>query len=126
VIHERHFTVEEANAAIERIGPMLEKLRDAKAGLLDEDAREALSEASPTNGGGDPGRQVGEAFLEIRRILVELNEAEIVVRDVDRGLIDFPSIRDGEEIYLCWQLGEERVAWWHDLESGFAGREPLD
>jgi hypothetical protein len=126
VIHERHFTVEEANAAIERIGPMLEKLRDAKAGLLDEDAREALSEASPTNGGGDPGRQVGEAFLEIRRILVELNEAEIVVRDVDRGLIDFPSIREGEEIYLCWQLGEERVAWWHDLESGFAGREPLD
>jgi hypothetical protein len=126
VIHERHFTVEEANAAIERIGPMLEKLRDAKAGLLDEDAREALSEASPTNGGGDPGRQVGEAFLEIRRILVELNEAEIVIRDVDRGLIDFPSIRDGEEIYLCWQLGEERVAWWHDLESGFAGREPLD
>lgn len=126
MIHERHFTVEEANAAIERIGPMLEKLRDAKAGLLDEDAREALSEASPTNGGGDPGRQVGEAFLEIRRILVELNEAEIVVRDVDRGLIDFPSIRDGEEIYLCWQLGEERVAWWHDLESGFAGREPLD
>jgi hypothetical protein len=126
VIHERHFTVEEANAAIERIGPMLEKLRDAKAGLLDEDAREALSEASPTNGGGDPGRQVGEAFLEIRRILVELNEAEIVVRDVDRGLIDFPSIREGEEIYLCWQLGEERVAWWHDLESGFAVREPLD
>jgi hypothetical protein len=126
VIHDRHFTVEEANAAIERIGPMLEKLRDAKAGLLDEDAREALSEASPTNGGGDPGRQVGEAFLEIRRILVELNEAEIVVRDVDRGLIDFPSIREGEEIYLCWQLGEERVAWWHDLESGFAGREPLD
>ena len=126
MIHERHFTVEEANAAIERIGPMLEKLRDAKAGLLDEDAREALSEASPTNGGGDPGRQVGEAFLEIRRILVELNEAEIVVRDVDRGLIDFPSIREGEEIYLCWQLGEERVAWWHDLESGFAGREPLD
>ena len=126
MIHDRHFTVEEANAAIERIGPMLEKLRDAKTGLLDEDAREALSEASPTNGGGDPGRQVGEAFLEIRRILVELNEAEIVVRDVDRGLIDFPSIRDGEEIYLCWQLGEERVAWWHDLESGFAGREPLD
>ena len=126
MIHDRHFTVEEANAAIERIGPMLEKLRDAKAGLLDEEAREALSEASPTNGGGDPGRQVGEAFLEIRRILVELNEAEIVVRDVDRGLIDFPSIREGEEIYLCWQLGEERVAWWHDLESGFAGREPLD
>jgi hypothetical protein len=126
VIHDRHFKVEEANAEIERVGPMLETLRDAKAGLLDDEAREALSEASPTNGGGDPGKQVGEAFLAVRRILVELTEAGIVVRDVDRGLIDFPSIIEGREVYLCWQLGEDRVAWWHDLESGFGGREPLD
>jgi hypothetical protein len=126
VIHDRHFTVEEANAAIERVAPMLEKLRDAKAELLDTEAREALTEAAPTNGGGEAGKQVGEAFLEVRRILVELTEAGIVVRDVDRGLIDFPSLRDGQEVDLCWQLGEERVAWWHDLESGFGGREPLD
>jgi hypothetical protein len=126
VIHDRHFTVEEANAEIERVGSMLETLRDAKDQLLDDEAREALSEASPTNGGGDPGKQVGEAFLEVRRILVELTEAGIVVRDVDRGLIDFPSLRDGREVYLCWQLGEDRIAWWHDLESGFGGREPLD
>jgi hypothetical protein len=126
VIHDRHFTVEEANAVIERVGPMLEALRDAKTELLDDEAREALGEAAPGNGGGDPGRQVGEAFLEVRRILVELTEAGIVVRDVDRGLIDFPSLRDGREVYLCWQLGEERVGWWHDLESGFGGRQPLD
>jgi hypothetical protein len=126
VIHDRHFTVEEANAELDRIRPLLETLREAKDQLLDDDARGALSEASPANGGGDPGRQVGEAFLEVRRILVELTEAGIVVRDVDRGLIDFPSVRDGQEIYLCWQLGEERVAWWHGLESGFGGREPLD
>jgi hypothetical protein len=126
VIHDRHFTVEEANAVIERVGPMLEALRDAKTELLDDEAREALGEAAPGDGGGDPGRQVGEAFLEVRRILVELTEAGIVVRDVDRGLIDFPSLRDGREVYLCWQLGEERVGWWHDLESGFGGRQPLD
>jgi hypothetical protein len=126
VIHDRHFTVEEANAVIERVGPMLEALRDAKNELLDDEAREALGEAAPGNGGGGAGRQVGEAFLEVRRILVELTEAGIVVRDVDRGLIDFPSLRDGREVYLCWQLGEERVGWWHDLESGFGGRQPLD
>jgi hypothetical protein len=126
VIHDRHFTVEEANAAIDRVGPMLEELRDAKQKLLDDEAREALTEAAPGNGGGASGKQVGEAFLEVRRILVELTEAGIVVRDVDRGLIDFPSVRDGEEVYLCWQLGEERVGWWHDLESGFGGRERLD
>jgi hypothetical protein len=126
VIHDRHFTVEEANAELGRIAPLLEELREAKEQLLDDEAREALSEASPTNGGGDPGRQVGKAFLEVRRILVELTEAGIVVRDVDRGLIDFPALREGREVYLCWQLGEDRVAWWHDLESGFGGREPLE
>jgi hypothetical protein len=126
VIHERHFTVEEANAEIERVAPMLEALRSAKDRLLDDEARELLTEASPTNGGGTPGKQVGEAFLEVRRILVELTEAGIVVRDVDRGLIDLPAIRDGEEVYLCWQLGEDEVAWWHDVESGFGERRPLD
>jgi hypothetical protein len=126
VIHDRHFTVEEANSEIERVGPMLEALRAAKEELLDDEAREALGEAAPGNGGGERGRQVGAAFLEVRRILVELTEAGIVVRDVDRGLIDFPSLRDEREVYLCWQLGEERVGWWHDLESGFGGRQPLD
>lgn len=96
MIHDRHYTLEEANAELERIAPMLETLREAKDRLLDEDAREVLTEAAPTNGGGAPGKQVGEAFLEVRSILVELTELGIVVRDVDRGLIDVPSIREGE------------------------------
>ena len=50
----------------------------------------------------------------------------IVIRDVDRGLIDFPAIRDGEEVYLCWELGEDSVEYWHDLESGYGGRRQLD
>ena len=126
MIHDRHFTLEEANAELARIEPMLVALRNAKNQLLDDEAREALTEASPTNGGGEPGKQVGEAFLMVRGILAELNEAGIVVRDVDRGLIDFPSLIDGEEVYLCWQLGEDEIGFWHDLESGFTGRQPLD
>ena len=125
MLHERHFTVAEANAELARIEPMLVALREAKSELLDDEAREALTEASTTNGGGDPGKQVGEAFLIVRRILAELNEAGIVVRDVDRGLIDFPAVLDGEEVYLCWELGEEEIAYFHDLESGFGGRQPL-
>ena len=125
MLHERHFTVEEANAELARVEPMLVTLREAKGELLDDEAREALTEASTTNGGGDPGKQVGEAFLTVRRILSELNEAGIVVRDVDRGLIDFPAVIDGEEVYLCWELGEDEIAFFHDLESGFGGRQPL-
>jgi hypothetical protein len=126
VIHDRHFTVEEANAELARIEPMLVKLRDAKSELLDDEAREALTEAAPTNGGGEPGKQVGEAFLQVRRILGEMTEAGIVVRDVDRGLIDFPAVIDDREVYLCWELGEDEIAYWHDLESGFGGRRPLE
>ncbi len=125
MIHDRHFTVEEANALLDRITPMLHKLRDAKNELLDDEARELLTEASATNGGGDPGKQVGEAFLQVRRLLEALSQAGIVVRDVDRGLIDFPTVMDGEEVYLCWEFGEDEIEYWHDLESGFGGRQPL-
>ena len=87
--------------------------------------RAALSEAAPGNGGGEPGRAVSEAFLELRSALIELQAMEVVLRDLDRGLVDFPSIREGEEIYLCWEEGEERIGFWHDPDTGFAGRQPL-
>lgn len=125
-IHERHYTVDEANALLPSVKPVLRRLRDAKDQLTDSELHEELSEAAPTNGGGEPGRQVGEAFLEIRRLLGTLEEAGIVVRDIDRGLIDFPAIREGDEVYLCWELGEDTVAHWHDLESGYGGRQELE
>lgn len=123
--HERHYTLEEANAALGWVGETIETLRTAREGLGDEEAREALSEAGPTNGGGEPGRVVSQAFLQLRDGLARLQEAEIVLRDLDRGLVDFPAIRDGREVYLCWLAGEEEIGFWHDLEAGYAGREPL-
>jgi hypothetical protein len=123
--HERHFTVEEANAALEGIRERLERLRTARSGLTDEEARDALAEATPTNGGGAPGRVVSEAFLDLRAALAELQELGVIVRDIDRGLVDFPAIRDGREVFLCWTEDEDEVGFWHDLETGYAGREPL-
>jgi hypothetical protein len=126
LVHERHFTKEEANALLPQLTALLSQLREAKEELTDTDAHEALSEAGPTNGGGDQGRQVGIAFLEVRRLLETLEEAGLVLRDIDRGLIDFPALIDGREVYLCWELGEDEVAYWHELEGGYGGREPLD
>jgi len=124
--HERHFTRAEANAALPSLRPLLQRLRDAKDLLTDEEAHEALSDAASGNGGGEAGVQVGESFLEVQRLLAALQEAGIVLRDIDRGLVDFPAIMDGREVYLCWELGEDAVDHWHDRESGFGGREPLD
>ena len=104
---------------------MLQRLRDARDLLTDEEAHNALTESAPTNGGGEAGTQVGEAFLEVRRLLLALEEAGIVVRDIDRGLIDFPAILDEREVYLCWELGEDEVGFWHDLDVGYRGRQEL-
>ncbi len=62
----------------------------------------------------------------MRRLLETLEQSGIVLRDIDRGLVDFPSMMDGREVYLCWELGEEEVAYWHELDGGYVGREPLD
>jgi hypothetical protein len=126
LVHERHFTREEASALLPRIKEMLRELRSSKDQLTDTEAHEALSEAAPGNGGGDEGKQVGVAFLEVRRLLGAIEESGIVLRDIDRGLVDFPAVIDGREVYLCWELGEDDVAYWHDLDSGYRGREPLD
>jgi hypothetical protein len=126
LVYERHFTREEANALLPRLTPLLDQLREAKDELTDTEAHEALADAAPSNGGGEEGRQVGVAFLEVRRLLETIEQAGIVLRDIDRGLVDFPSLLDDREIYLCWELGEDVVAYWHDLDAGYGGREPLD
>jgi hypothetical protein len=123
--HERHFTLEEANELLPLLTTLLTRLREAKDDLTDTEAHEALSEAAPTNGGGEQGRQVGVAFLEVRQLLETVERSGIVLRDIDRGLVDFPALMEGREVYLCWELGEDEVAYWHELEGGYGGREPL-
>jgi hypothetical protein len=123
--HTRHYTVEQANAALEWVAERLERLRAAREQLSDEDARAALGEAAPANGGGAPGRVVSEAFLELQRSLGELQAMEVVLRDLERGLVDFPALRDGREVYLCWEAGENEIEFWHDTDAGYGGRQPL-
>jgi hypothetical protein len=126
LLHERHFTRAEANALLPHLTDILNQLRSAKGELTDAEAHEALAGAAPTNGGGEEGRRVGVAFLEVRRLLETIEQSGIVLRDIDRGLVDFPAVIDGREVYLCWELGEDDVNYWHDLEAGYRGREPLD
>ena len=123
--HERHYTLEQANAALPWVAERIERLREAQALLTEKEARDALSEAAPGNGGGEPGQVVSEGFLALRSGLAELEAMEIVLRDLDRGLVDFPALREGREVYLCWVEGEDEIGFWHELEAGYAGRQPL-
>jgi hypothetical protein len=124
-MHERHYSIEQANAAIGWVRERIERMRAARKQLGDEEARAALADAAPTNGGGEPGMVVSEAFLDLRNALIELNEMDIVLRDLERGLFDFPALRDGDEVYLCVEDGEDEIGYWHDIEAGYGGRQPL-
>ena len=121
--HSRHYSLEEATALLPRLTELLATMRSARDRLGDSEARAALAEAS--NGGGEPGRVVSSGFLVLRESMLELREREIVLRDLDRGLVDFPSMRDDREIYLCWEEGEPEIGFWHEPDTGFAGRRPL-
>ena len=124
--HTRHYSPEEALAALPAVADLLKRMRWARARLTDSEAREALADAAPSNGGGAPGRTVSEGFLELRESLIGMRELDVVLRDLERGLVDFPAFRDGREVYLCWEEGEEEIAYWHEPGAGFSGRRPLD
>jgi hypothetical protein len=125
VRHGRHFTLEEARAELGWVAERLEAMRAAHARLTDEEARRILASESRGNGGGTPGKQVGEAFVELEAGMADFARRGIVLRDLDRGLIDFPALRDGREVYLCWVDGEPDIAFWHELDAGYQGRQEL-
>jgi hypothetical protein len=125
--HERHYTLEQATAVRGWVAERVRWIRDARARLvaLDQRASAAVEALEPDSGGAYPGREVARPLVELSRAVAELQAVEVILRDVDRGLIDFPALRDGEEIYLCWLLDEDEIRYWHEPDAGFAGRQPL-
>jgi hypothetical protein len=125
--HSRHYTVHEANAARPWVAERVRRIRAARSELvaLGERAGEALATLSSQTGGSYPGRDVARPLVALSRAADELQAVDVVLRDPDRGLVDFPAIRDGEEIYLCWLVDEDQIRFWHAPEAGFAGRRPL-
>lgn len=119
----RRFTVEEANAELDRLRELLPALQEARRKLLE--GSERIRSVAGRNGGGRGGAERLEAAATIRRGVEELAEAGIVLRDADTGLVDFPSEREGRQVFLCWRLGEDAVAHWHEVDAGLGGRKPL-
>ncbi len=125
--HRRHYTLEEADALRAWVGERVRSARAALDALIAPAAREAVAALDPELGGGWPGREVAEATLRFQRCVADLHGRDIVVRDLARGLVDFPALRDdGSEVYLCWLVDEAEIGFWHHLDAGFAGRRPLE
>jgi hypothetical protein len=125
MLHHRHYTQEQANLLIPAVGSIVRRVRDARRRLALEGFDTDFTTMAELAGGSWPGREHAKAALEIALGFDKLEELDLVVRDLERGLIDFPSLLGGEEIYLCWLLDEPEVGHWHAPESGFGGRRPL-
>lgn len=123
MIDERHFTLEEALAELEPLRERLPRLREARHALIA--ASERIDEAVAVDGGGVEGTDWFRAQSALRGELEWVISRGIVLRDPETGLVDFPSERDGEDVYLCWRLGEPTIAWYHDRTTGFIGRKRL-
>ena len=120
---ERFFTVDDANAALDELRSRLPRLREARQRLIDTSER--ITSAVEVDGGGVEGSDWFRAQEALKTELVWLADRGILLRDPETGLIDFPARRDGRRVFLCWRLGEDRVAWFHDEQTGFSGRRPL-
>jgi hypothetical protein len=122
-VTERLFTPEEADAELEELRTRLPRLREARQRMIDTSER--ITSAVDIDGGGVEGSDWFRANESLKAELVWLADRGILIRDPDTGLIDFPAERDGKRVFLCWRLGEDRVGWYHDEQTGFAGRQPL-
>ena len=123
------FTVEEANDLLPVVRPKLQKIQKLYESLeaFRDSARIAAASAAEFGGGGmEGGTHYVQSLYEIGKLTTDLGDLGVQLKDYSRGLIDFPSLREDRVVLLCWQLGEaEEIEWWHELEAGFIGRQPL-
>jgi hypothetical protein len=123
---DKHYTREQARALLPQLRRWLKRLRHLHETVEAQQARLAVLLQPGCDVGGDLVNRWIEALAEMRELLLEFYQRDIQIKDLSRGLIDFPSLKEGKEIFLCWEMSEEDIGYWHDLETGFAGREPID
>ena len=122
----RYYTVEEANALLPSLRPMVKELLDARQRIVDAQPELwPVLEKAIGNGGSKKAGAVLADFEKVQQSAKAIEGMGLQIKDLNTGLIDFLSERDGRDVYLCWRFDEPRVAHWHDLDAGFAGRQPL-
>ncbi len=130
---KRYFTLQEANSLLPWLDSVLREASSVREELAAaEQALDDVLRRTRSNGQSSlekeivQGKQRVESLTQhLRALVAQITNKGIIVRDLDRGLVDFPSLREGREVYLCWLWGEEEVAFWHEVDAGFAGRQPL-
>ena len=123
---KRYFTVEEANACIPELNIAIAELLELKEQLEHLHAElTPFYEVIPYNGGHKNALLLMRTGNKLREIVRHIENRGCHIKGLDPALIDFPHIREGKEVYLCWRYGETEIGYWHEIDDGFAGRKPL-
>jgi hypothetical protein len=122
---QKHYTRDEARDLLPKVRAWLKRLNVQRVVVEKFEQRLAHLLHAGHDTGGDTVNQLIRSLADMREILREFQEREIQIKDIERGLVDFPAILAGKEVFLCWEQDEEDIEFWHDLETGFAGRERL-
>jgi hypothetical protein len=122
----KHYTRDEARALLPQIRQWLADLNRLRGDVERYDKRLSGLNAAGQDIGGDTVNKWIRSLAAMQQTLIEFQRREIFIKDVTRGLLDFPAIIGGKEVFLCWESDEDDIEFWHDLESGYGGREKLD
>ncbi|MBV6450866.1 MAG: hypothetical protein MHPDNHAH_01593 [Anaerolineales bacterium] len=122
----KFFTLAEANEALKVIRPLMDEVMLIRERILDNQPEIwAVVEKSAGNGGNPTLSKMVVEFEKFDALLHQILDTGAQIKDVNIGLLDFSAIKDGREVYLCWQHGEGDIAFWHEVDAGYAGRQPI-
>ena len=122
-----YFTLQEANETLDTIRPLMDEVQTIRQKILENqpEAWPAI-EKSAGNGGNRALSNMVQDFEKFDALVHLIQDTGVLIKDINIGLLDFPALRDKREVYLCWQCGEGEIAFWHEVEAGFAGRQPIE
>ena len=123
----RYFTFQEASQTLEFIRPLMEEVVTiCRKIIADQPDIWPAIEKSAGNGGNPVLNKLVDSFEQLDDLLHRVQATGVLIKDIETGLLDFPALRNEKEVYLCWKVGEERIGYWHEVEAGFAGRQPIE
>jgi hypothetical protein len=123
----RYFTLQEAQRTLEYIRPMMEEVVEICRGIIaDQPEIWPAIERAAGNGGNAALSRLARDFDQLDDLLHRVQATGVLIKDIETGLLDFPALKDGREVYLCWKHGEDAIQYWHETDAGFAGRQRID
>ena len=122
----KYFTLQEANQALESVRPWMDEVQEIRQKILTHQPEIwSVMEKSAGNGGNPTLSRLVSSFDRLDELIHAIQDTGALIKDINLGLLDFPTLKDDHEVYLCWKYGEYDIQFWHEVEAGYAGRQSI-